>query len=157
MRCLRPSSLCPVTCRAGRSRFASCSSRLRWAPRFSQLLIALEREGQCAGNTGANQYFVYVLDGAASILIETRKHRLEPGSYVYLPSGQDVQIASGAPATRLLVFQKEYQPLPGVAKPAGFASHERDVRGQPLRGNDDARLQALLPDSPAFDIAVNLV
>ena len=125
--------------------------------RFSQLLIAMEREGQCAGNTGVNQYFVYVLEGAASIMIESRKHRLEPGSYVYLPSGQDVQIASGAPATRLLVFQREYQPLPGLAKPAAFASHEREVRGQPLRGNEDARLQALLPDHPAFDIAVNQI
>ena len=32
---------------------------------FSQLLITLERDGKCAGNTGANQYFVYVLEGAA--------------------------------------------------------------------------------------------
>lgn len=125
--------------------------------RFSQLLITMEREGQCAGNTGANQYFVYMLEGAASIVLEGRKHRLEAGSYAYLPSGQDVQIASGAPATRLLVFQKEYQPLPGMARPAGFASHEREVRGQPLRGNDDARLQALLPVQPAFDLAVNIL
>jgi (S)-ureidoglycine aminohydrolase len=62
--------------------------------RSSQLLITMEREGQCAGNTGVNQYFIYVLEGAASILLEPRRHRLEPGSYVYLPSGQDVQIAS---------------------------------------------------------------
>ena len=38
--------------------------------RFSQLLITLERDGKCAGNTGANQYFVYVLEGAASILLD---------------------------------------------------------------------------------------
>jgi (S)-ureidoglycine aminohydrolase len=125
--------------------------------RFSQLLITLERDGQCAGNTGANQYFVYVLEGAASILLEARKHRLEAGSYAYLPSGQDVQIASGAPATRLLVFQKEYQPLPGVARPTGFASHEREVKALPLRGSDDLRLQALLPGQPAFDMAVNIL
>jgi (S)-ureidoglycine aminohydrolase len=125
--------------------------------RFSQVLITLEKEGQCAGNTGANQYFVYVLEGAASILLDSRKHRLEAGGYAYLPSGQDVQIASGAPATRLVVFQKEYQPLRGVAKPAGFASHEREVKGQPRAGNDDGRLQALLPVHPAFDMAVNLL
>ena len=79
--------------------------------------------------------------------------------YVCLPSGQDVQISSGAPATRLLGFQREYQPLPDLAKakPAAFASHEREVRGQPLRGNEDARLQALLPDHPAFNMAVNLI
>ena len=125
--------------------------------RFSQLLITLEREGKCAGNTGANQYFVYVLEGSASILLEARKHRLEAGSYAYLPSGQDVQITSGAPATRLLVFQKEYQPLPGVARPTGFASHEREVKGQPLPGCEEARLQALLPSHSGFDMAVNVL
>jgi (S)-ureidoglycine aminohydrolase len=125
--------------------------------RFSQLLITLERDGKCAGNTGANQYFVYVLEGSASILLEARKHRLETGSYAYLPSGQDVQIASGGPAARLLVFQKEYQPLPGVPRPAGFAAHEREVRGQPVRGNEDVRVQELLPGHSAFDMAVNIL
>jgi (S)-ureidoglycine aminohydrolase len=125
--------------------------------RFSQLLITLEREGKCAGNTGANQYFVYVLEGSASILLEARKHRLEAGSYAYLPSSQDVQIASSAPATRLLVFQKEYQPLPGVARPKGFASHEREVKGQPSPGCEAARLQALLPSLSGFDMAVNVL
>src|ERR1022692_1796565 len=110
--------------------------------RFSQLLITLERDGKCAGNTGVNQYFVYVLEGSASILVDARK---------------DVQIASGAPGTRLLVFQKQYQPLPGVARPAGFAAHEREVKGQPLRGNEDARLQPLLPSHSGFDMAVNLL
>jgi (S)-ureidoglycine aminohydrolase len=125
--------------------------------RFSQLLITLEREGKCAGNTGANQYFVYVLEGAASILLDARKHRLEAGSYAYLPAGQDVQIASGAAGTRLLVFQKEYQPLPGVARPAGLVGHERDVKAQPFRGEADLRSQALLPSDPAFDLAVNIL
>jgi (S)-ureidoglycine aminohydrolase len=125
--------------------------------RFSQLLVTLEKEGKCAGNTGANQYFVYVLEGGASILLGARKHRLEAGGYAYLSSGQDVQIASGGAATRILVFQKEYHPLPGVAKPAGFVAHEREVRAQPLRGLDDSRLQALLPSNSAFDLAVNIL
>jgi (S)-ureidoglycine aminohydrolase len=124
---------------------------------FSQLLITLEKDGKCVGNTGANQYFVFLLEGAATILIESRKHRLEPGSYAYLPAGQDVQIASAAPAARLLVFQKKYQTLPGVDKPAGLVGHEREVKGQPFRGSDDTRLQALLPAQPAFDMAVNIL
>ncbi len=157
MRCWHPTVLCPVNCRAGKKRCASCSFRPALGARFSQLLVTLEREGQCAGNTGANQYFIYLLEGAASVLLEARKHRLEAGGYAYLPSGQDVQIASGAPATRLLVFQKEYQPVPGVAKPAGLAGHEREVKGQPFHGNDDARLQMLLPGHRAFDMAVNIL
>lgn len=125
--------------------------------RFSLILIALEKEGQCTGNTGANQYFVYLLEGAATILIEARKHRLEPGSYAYLPASQDVQIANAAAAARLLVFQKRYQPLPRLAKPPGLVGHEREVKGQPFHGADDMRLQPLLPAQPAFDMAANLV
>jgi (S)-ureidoglycine aminohydrolase len=125
--------------------------------RFSQLLITLEREGQCAGNTGANQYFVYVLEGSASIILEAKKHRLEAGSFAYLPAGQDVQLSSGAAATRLVMFQSEYQPLPGVSRPGSFASHEREVKAQPDRSGDGIRVQALLPDHPSFDLAVNLL
>ena len=125
--------------------------------RFSQLLITLEKEGLCAGNTGLNQYFIFLTEGAATVLIESRKHRLEPGSYAYLPAGQDVQIASAAPAARLLVFQKEYQPLAGAAKPAGLVGHEREVKGQPYNGNDDMRSQALLPAHPSFDLAVTII
>lgn len=124
---------------------------------FSQLHITLERDGKCVGNTGANQYFVYVLDGTVNILLEARKHRLETGGYAYVPSEQDVQISSAAAGTRLLVYQKKYQPLPGIAKPAGFAGQERDIKTQPFRGDADLRVQGLLPNEPAFDMAVNLL
>lgn len=125
--------------------------------RFSQLLITLEKDGQCAGNTGTNQYFLYLLEGAITVLLDSRKHRLEPGGYAFVPAGHDVQIASAAPAARLLIFQKPYQPLARVAKPAGVVSHEREVKPLPIRGTDDARVQALLPTQPAFNLAVNVL
>src|SRR5215471_8613905 len=124
--------------------------------RFCQILATLEQDGQCLGNTGTNQYFVYVIEGAASVLLEERRRRLEAGSYVYLPAGTDVQLKSDRSATRLLIFQKPYQPLTGVTKPAALAGHERDIKGQPFLGNEDARLQVLLPDEPGFDMAVNI-
>src|ERR1051326_7299193 len=124
--------------------------------RFSQVLAVLETEGQCLGNTGPNQYFAYLLHGTASILLDDRRHRLEAGSYLYLPPGKDVQIKSSANGTRLLVFQKEYEPLSGVPRPSAFVAHEREIKGEPFLGNEDARLQVLLPDQPAFDMAVNI-
>jgi (S)-ureidoglycine aminohydrolase len=123
---------------------------------FSQLLITLEPDGQCLGNTGANQYFIYVLEGTPSIVLDERRHRLETGSFVYLPAGKDVQLKGGGAVTRILIFQKEYRPLPGVGKPAAILGHEREVKGQPFLGNEDARLQVLLPDHPALDLAVNI-
>jgi len=67
-----------------------------------------------------------------------------------------VQIKSGAANSRLMIFQKEYEPLPGFAKPQPLVGHERDVKGQPFLDNEDARLQVLLPDNPVFDMAVNI-
>jgi (S)-ureidoglycine aminohydrolase len=124
--------------------------------RFCQLLVTMEAEGRCAGNTGANQYFIYVVEGAASILLDERRHRLEPGSYVYLPPGKDIELLSSAADTRVLIIQKVYEALPGAAKPTAFVNHERDVKGLPFLGNDGARLQVLLPDQPSFDMAVNI-
>jgi (S)-ureidoglycine aminohydrolase len=123
---------------------------------FSQLLVTLEHDGQCLGNTGANQYFIYVVEGNASIMLDERKHRLEPGSYVYLPAGKDVQIRSASAASRILIFQKKYEPLTGAARPSALVGHEREVKGRPFLGNEDARLQVLLPDQPGYDLAVNI-
>src|SRR5712672_3374772 len=67
--------------------------------RFSQVLITMERDGQCLGNTAANQYFVYVLHGSGSILFDEKKHRLDTGCYVYVPAGKDVHIRSASAGT----------------------------------------------------------
>src|SRR3954453_17142094 len=120
--------------------------------RFSQVLITMEAEGQRQGNTGGNQYFIYVAEGTASIMLDDRQHRLEGGSYVYLPAGKDVQIKSGSAGTRVLIFQKPYEQLAGVEAPKALVSHEREIKGQAFLGNEDARLQVLLPDQPAFDM-----
>ena len=123
---------------------------------FSQLLVTLEQDGQCTGNTGANQYFIYVVEGNLSVLLDEKRHRLGAGGYAYVPPGKDMQIKSGGAGTRILVFQKQYHPLPGTPRPAGLVANEREVKGQPFLGNDDARLQVLLPDQPSFDMAVNI-
>jgi (S)-ureidoglycine aminohydrolase len=124
--------------------------------RFSQILITLEKEGQCHGNTGGNQSFIYALEGPFSLLLDEKRHRLDKGDYVFLPAGKDIQIKSGAAGTRILLFQKRYQPLKGFDAPGLLFGHEREIKGQPFLGNEDARLQVLLPDRPEFDMAINI-
>src|SRR3977135_4028227 len=60
--------------------------------RFSQVLVTMDKEGECLGNTGNTQYFIYALHGPASILFDEKKHRLETGAFVYVPPGKDVHI-----------------------------------------------------------------
>lgn len=125
-------------------------------PRFTQLQATLGPDGVGEGNTGANQYFLYALEGAGTIGLADRRHRLEAGSYVYLPPNQDLQVKSSGATLKLLIFQKPYEQIAGLAAPVTIVAHERDVRGQPFLGNEDARLQVLLPDRPEFDLAVNI-
>lgn len=125
-------------------------------PRFTQIQATLDKDGLGEGNTGANQYFIYVIAGTGTIGLAEKRHRLEAGSYVYLPPGTDIQIKSGGANLRLLIFQKPYEPLAGATKPGALIGHVREVKGQPFLGNEDARLQVLLPDKPDFDLAVNL-
>lgn len=124
--------------------------------RFTQLHITLGLGGTGEGNTGAHQYFIYVIEGAGTIGLADKRHRLEPGSFVYLPPGKDMQVRNNGDHMRLLVFQKPYEAQKAAPPPATIVGHERDVKGQPFLGNEDARLQMLLPDQPAFDMAVNI-
>ena len=124
--------------------------------RFTQLHITLGKDGVGEGNTGAHQYFIYTLEGSGTILFEGKRNRIEAGSYAYLPAGTDLQIRNSGPTLKLLIFQKNYEPLSGVEMPGALIGHERDVKGQPFLGNEDARLQVLLPDNPQFDLAVNI-
>src|SRR5262249_32850507 len=124
--------------------------------RFTQLLAILDHDGQCVGNIGAHQYFIYVLNGAASIVLDERRHRLEARSFDSLPPAKDLQLKSGGAGTRVLIFQNPYQPLAGVGRPAALVGQQREIKGVPFLGNEDARLQVLLPDEPAFDLAVNI-
>ena len=110
-------------------------------PRFTQLHISLERDGVGEGNTGVNQYVIYVIEGAGTIDLLEKRHRLERGSYIYLPPGKDMVLKNNhAAPMKLLIFQKRYVVLKGVAAPETIVGHEREVTGQPFLGNDDARL-----------------
>lgn len=125
--------------------------------RFSQSLVILQADGQCSGNTGAEQYFVSVLEGAASVLLDDRRHRLEAGSYFYVPAGKDMLINSSGAGTRLLVTQRHYRALPGSPKPPAFVNHERDLKPSPSSGIEGVQVRPMLPDQPSFDLAVSLV
>lgn len=125
--------------------------------RFCQLLVTLQTDGLCEGNTGRNELVVYVLEGAASVQSDNRRQRLDAGSCSYVPPGKDIQIRSGSLTARLVVFQKPYQPQHGVSSPAPAVTQERDVKPHALAGAPGVTIQPLLSADRAFDMAINLV
>ncbi len=123
--------------------------------RFSQWLVTFGKNGTGQGKTGMLEYFVYVLEGGCAATIGGKKSSLTRGSYVFIPPGTNFHFA-GAEGNRLMIFQKKFEPLIGAKVPKAIVGHERDISGQPFLGNKDARLQVLLPDDLAFDMAVNI-
>lgn len=121
---------------------------------FTQYLITFNKDGQGRGNSGKTQFFAYVIEGSASVTLDGKRHRMEAGSFAYIPPNKDLHF-QGSNA-KLLLFQKRYELLPGTEMPPTFTGNQREVKGQPFLGNEDARLQVLLPDNPAFDMAVNI-
>jgi (S)-ureidoglycine aminohydrolase len=121
--------------------------------RFCQFLITFGKDGQGRGNTGKTEYFAYLLEGNASVTLDAKRNRLEAGSFVYIPPGRDIHF-QGSHA-KLLIFQKQYVPF-GDQPPKTIIGHQREIKAQPFLGNEDARLQLLLPDNAQFDMAVNI-
>ncbi len=124
--------------------------------RFVQLQVNLGRVGVGEGNTGTHEFFIYVAEGGGSILVDQKRHRLEAGSYVFVPPGQDLQIKSNGIGLAVVIFQKIHERVKGLPLPRTVVGHERDIKGQPVAGNEDVRQQVLLPDEPEFDLAVNI-
>lgn len=121
---------------------------------FTQFLITFEKDGHGRGNTAKKELFAYVLEGAASVTLDARRHRMEAGGFAYIPPNKDIHF-QGADA-KLLIFEKKYEPLSGAEVPRPFTGTQREIKGLPFLGNEDARLQTLLPDNPSFDMAVNI-
>jgi (S)-ureidoglycine aminohydrolase len=118
---------------------------------FTQYTAEFEAGGQLG--PAAAQRFVYVLEGEIDITLGKKRHKLVPAGYAYLPAGSEPVTTSTA--SRAMVIEKTYQPLPGVKRPAALIGTENAVAGTPLNGDDWLTVRKLLPESPAFDFAVN--
>ena len=76
-------------------------------------------------------------------------------SFAYLPADANYRLTCRAQA-KLLVFEKRYVTLDGVAPPSILTGHLSDAESKPFLGDEDAMLSTLLPDAPEFDMAVNV-
>lgn len=123
---------------------------------FCQTLITLSADGSGAGFSGDTELVLFVRDGAVSIQVGAATEQLEAGGFSYIPPDHDYAIGAEADAPELVLFQRAYAPLAGYAPPAPLFGHEQEVAGEPFLGDEAALLKTLLPDTPAFDMAVNI-
>lgn len=142
--------------------WTGCTPHVLISPRlgsakFVQMNI-LFGEGARASIGAASevQTFLFVIEGACSLATGDKSHGLSAGHYAFLPRNEPFELSGTAGGARLLVFQKAFEPLVGEAPPAAVIGDSSAIEGKPFLGNERARLQTLLPDVPAFDMAVNI-
>jgi (S)-ureidoglycine aminohydrolase len=120
--------------------------------KFLQYTAEFEPQGTL-GKTNA-QRFVYVLSGEVVLDFQTHQHTLKKNSFAYLPEEMTHSVTAKT-KSYCAVIEKPYQRLDGVEAPQIIVSHEEDSEPRPLLGDDDLQVRSLLPDTIAFDFAVN--
>lgn len=125
--------------------------------KFAQLLVTFETGGSAVLPGNAIETAGYVETGGATIEIEgAKKERVAAGGFFFAPAGCSWSLREPKAGTRVTLFQKTFEPLPGQPAPRAIVGDARKVKGEPFLGDPDARLQVLLPDEPGFDLAMNI-
>ena len=125
--------------------------------RFTQYTANMEAGGSSGLPGETVQRFIYVQDGKCTLSLpaESSPQQLLTGAYAFIPAHMEHQVAADE-ATKLVIFEKEYQPHESYELPPHIIGHEKDVTGEPFMGDEDARLKTLLPVEAEFDMAVNI-
>ncbi len=124
--------------------------------KFAQTLLTFAEGGSANFAAGDLQTFGYVMAGEATVAVGARGRRLGQGGYFFCPAGSVWSLSRPKKGTQVTLFQKPHVPLAGGGGPRAIISDQSRVKGVPFLGDPAASLQVLLPDEPAFDMAVNI-
>ncbi|HWA87814.1 MAG TPA: (S)-ureidoglycine aminohydrolase [Opitutus sp.] len=123
---------------------------------FAQLLVTFEKSGRAEMPASAIETAGYIETGGATIELGGQAQRCAAGAYFFAPAGEAWSVAAPLKGTRVTLFQKKHTVQEGAAAPKAIIGDATKVKGEPFLGDPDARLQVLLPDEPAFDLAMNI-
>jgi (S)-ureidoglycine aminohydrolase len=121
---------------------------------FTQSTVFFEPSGCAQFAPDALESVLYLHGGSIEATLGGKTQVLTPGAYLYVPPGVAATAISPGIST-LVLFQKKYASSGGKPPPP-FLGHSSDIEPLPFLGNPKARLQTLLPDDVAFDLAVNI-
>ena len=119
---------------------------------FTQYTAEFEPHGTLGDAAG--QRFVYVLEGSLTLCAGSQTHRLSSDEYAYIPAAEKHSLVANETA-RAAVIEQPYRAVEGLAPPILLVGRESSVAAQPLMGDPDLSVRGLLPDTMAFDFAVN--
>lgn len=124
--------------------------------KFSQVQVTFESDGRGTGQTGTDELFAFIVEGTCAFVAGSATHALAKEGFAYLPPGTTFDFRDASAGTQLLIFRKRYESDSGAKAPSVLVGEAGKIAGQPFLGDQAAKLQVLLPDTPAFDMAVNI-
>ena len=102
------------------------------------------------------QRFIYLLEGTIRVKVSGESYQLEGGHFAYIPADTNHGIKADS-ESKLLVFEKPYSQSNLTQEyPTPLIGNAWEKESVPFLGDEDARLRVLLPDTLAYDMAVNL-
>ncbi|MCG3269316.1 bifunctional allantoicase/(S)-ureidoglycine aminohydrolase [Yoonia sp. I 8.24] len=106
------------------------------------------------------QGVIFVVDGGFSLRIGDETHRLQTGSYAYLPAGADWALTNDTDApTTFHWVRKLYQAVDGIAAPEPFVTSDADAIKVEMPDTDGkwATTRFVDPTDMRHDMHVNIV
>jgi (S)-ureidoglycine aminohydrolase len=123
--------------------------------RFMQATVTLDAGGFTAGAGEGTERVVWVRSGQLSLKLPGgATHKLGAESFAYLPPDRPHELKA-IEASNLVVFEKRYQKA-AFEWPDAVVGKTAEAPGVPFMGDENARLQTLLPTDERFDMAVNV-
>jgi (S)-ureidoglycine aminohydrolase len=119
--------------------------------------VSLESGGFSGGAGEGIERIIFVRTGAVTVKLPGGGPAKPLGTegFAYLPAGPPHEIRA-TEATNLVVFEKRFQAAAGVEPPGAVVGLAADVPSEPFMGDEQARLQTLLPTDERYDMAVNI-
>jgi (S)-ureidoglycine aminohydrolase len=136
--------------------FDSVTVVVHTAPAIGAAFTQYTAEFEPGGSLGPahGQRFLYLLEGAVSVVVGGKTHQLIPGGFAHLPANQPHTVKASTRSRVAVIEKPAISLLSEAPEPAIFGS-EDDVASQPLGGDEALQVKQLLPTTPGLDYAVN--
>lgn len=121
-----------------------------------QTIITAGKDCRLVGATKESQIFFYVIKGKMKAIVSGEMQMMTSGHFAYVPIDKAYRFENIKEGTQVLTFHKVYEPLAGYQTPDVLFGDAAKVPGPSYLGDKALRLQVLLPDNLAFDMAVNI-
>jgi (S)-ureidoglycine aminohydrolase len=123
----------------------------RLGARFTQMTAEFAADGTLG--SAPFQRFLYVLEGKLELNAGGSTYALAPGGFAYLPQGVPHNVRAQV-SSRAALIEKPYEPQAGPT-PEIVVGNEEAVSTVLLGGDEGLRVRSMMPDSVAYDFAVN--